>query len=325
MMLDIIQIFSITPETGYTIDTFTDNGTDKASELTDNKYTLTDIQADHTISVTFKKIQYQITATAGDGGSITDPGETMWDAGAAPVYEITADQGYEIDTFTVSTDAKAALDADNRYTFPPLSSDAAISITFKTASPVMTVEPAYHNIPATAGTAVFTITIENTDTITWTASLNPNTPWLTIIPGDGSNILTVSCAANTGYARTGIITFAIWGMLESSQTVEIRQAAIISTPGDVDQNGAIDLRDAILALKAAAGMGTDIISPDADVNKDGKIGLEEAIYVLRSISSSPSKPDSAPVISQITPTGGPASVSTAVTITGSPDNPHPWK
>ncbi|MDM8522510.1 right-handed parallel beta-helix repeat-containing protein [Desulfococcaceae bacterium HSG8] len=46
--------WEITPDSGYEVDTLTDNGEDNKSELISNQYTLTDIRANHTIVVTFK-------------------------------------------------------------------------------------------------------------------------------------------------------------------------------------------------------------------------------------------------------------------------------
>lgn len=50
-------------------------------------------------------------------------------------------------------------------------------------------------------------------------------------------------------------------------------------PGDVNGDGAINLADAIAALKTAAGL-PDAVIRQADVNNDQKIGLEEAVFVL---------------------------------------------
>ena len=54
--------------------------------------------------------------------------------------------------------------------------------------------------------------------------------------------------------------------------------------GDVDGDGDVDLGDAILALKVAAGLSPEGINLNADVNGDGKIGLAEFIYILQYIA-----------------------------------------
>jgi subtilase family serine protease len=51
--------------------------------------------------------------------------------------------------------------------------------------------------------------------------------------------------------------------------------------GDIDNNGVIDLNDAILYLETLTQTGEDTLYLDADLNGDGKLGLEELIYVLQ--------------------------------------------
>jgi len=51
-------------------------------------------------------------------------------------------------------------------------------------------------------------------------------------------------------------------------------------PGDLNNDNAVNLSDAILALRAVGGLVSEAM-PEADVNGDGRIGLAEAIYILR--------------------------------------------
>ncbi len=58
------------------------------------------------------------------------------------------------------------------------------------------------------------------------------------------------------------------------------------TPGDINGNDAVDLADAVLALRSLTGMDDGNLIPNyansgADVNGDGKIGLEEVIHILK--------------------------------------------
>jgi hypothetical protein len=55
-------------------------------------------------------------------------------------------------------------------------------------------------------------------------------------------------------------------------------------PGDVNNDGVLDLDDAVLALQIAAGISTGEIFPETDVNGDEKIGIAEAVYVLEKIT-----------------------------------------
>ena len=59
--------------------------------------------------------------------------------------------------------------------------------------------------------------------------------------------------------------------------------------GDLNGDGVVNLADAILALKVAAGkdsvgIRTDFASCGADVNCDGQIGVAEAIYILQYVA-----------------------------------------
>ncbi|MEE4355185.1 MAG: dockerin type I repeat-containing protein [Desulfococcaceae bacterium] len=54
-------------------------------------------------------------------------------------------------------------------------------------------------------------------------------------------------------------------------------------PGDVNGDGTVDLKDAIISLQIVAGMSPDNVKLAADINNDKKIGVEEAICILRKI------------------------------------------
>ncbi len=92
----------------------------------------------------------------------------------------------------------------------------------------------------------------------------------------------MSYTSNPGDARTGKIIVTATGVVNASQSVEVKQNKVVR--GDVDGNGVIDLRDAILVLKVLTGTASaDNISVFADVNGDGKIGIEDLIYILRAV------------------------------------------
>ncbi len=55
-------------------------------------------------------------------------------------------------------------------------------------------------------------------------------------------------------------------------------------PGDADQNGTIDLRDAILILKVVSGISAGSVNTGSDVNRDGKAGMENVVYVLQHVA-----------------------------------------
>lgn len=71
---------------------------------TSKTYTLTNVQADHTVEATFKAVQvvrYTITALAGPGGTMDPSGIFVVDAGTDILFAIAPDPGFEIDTIKV--------------------------------------------------------------------------------------------------------------------------------------------------------------------------------------------------------------------------------
>lgn len=54
--------------------------------------------------------------------------------------------------------------------------------------------------------------------------------------------------------------------------------------GDINQDGKVDLADAILVLQVITGKTPTNISKGADINRDNKLGLQEVMYILRKMS-----------------------------------------
>jgi len=74
--------------------------------------------------------------------------------------------------------------------------------------------------------------------------------------------------------------------LTADQTDQNYTGTVTTTvmPGDVNENGKVDLEDAILALRVVAGINPAVSIALADVNNDGNICLEEVIYVLQTVA-----------------------------------------
>ncbi|WP_129689589.1 S8 family serine peptidase [Gottfriedia acidiceleris] len=122
------QTFTVTPNKGYEVATFTVDGVN--ANLTNNSYTFTNVTKDHTINVTFKKIVYTIVASAEGNGTISPSGILSVDEGANQTFKITPDKGnYEVATFKV--DGVAAQLTNNTYTFTNITKNHTISVTFK--------------------------------------------------------------------------------------------------------------------------------------------------------------------------------------------------
>ncbi|SHJ02657.1 PKD domain-containing protein [Pseudozobellia thermophila] len=92
------QVFLITPDLGYAIQNVLVDGVSQGAL---ESYTFNEVSEDHTIEAVFVEIPNSITATAGDGGSISPEGALFFDGGEDQVFTATADEGYEFDYFIV--------------------------------------------------------------------------------------------------------------------------------------------------------------------------------------------------------------------------------
>ena len=60
--------------------------------------------------------------------------------------------------------------------------------------------------------------------------------------------------------------------------------ALTHRKGDLNQDGEVDMTDAVLVFQIIGGMNPDGIDWKADVNGDGRIGMPEAVYILQVVS-----------------------------------------
>lgn len=73
---------------------------------------------------------FTVTATAGQGGTISPSGTVEVVTGHSQVFTVAADEGYEVETVTVDG-AAAQLAADGTYTFENVTADHTIEVAFK--------------------------------------------------------------------------------------------------------------------------------------------------------------------------------------------------
>lgn len=135
---DVVTI-SVSANDGYEVDTFTVS-TDAAAVLSaEGTYTLT-VTADTTVSATFKEVveptgTYTVTLDYNaEQGSVTlNPKKDAYIGGEEVTLTVLANEGYAVDTFTVSSDATAALNEVGNYTLT-VWENTTVSVTFKTAT-----------------------------------------------------------------------------------------------------------------------------------------------------------------------------------------------
>ncbi len=91
------------------------------------------------------------------------------------------------------------------------------------------------------------------------------------------------------YARTeDWCGFSLFTMpdddIDNNAPRKLKITLLSDLTGDIDGDMILNLSDAILVLKLAAGLGPDVVNVNADVNKDGKIGLAEVVYLLQHVA-----------------------------------------
>ena len=141
--------------------------------------------------------EYTITASAGEGGSISDEGDTVVTEGESKTYTITADDGYKIADVIVNGESVGAVDT---YTFENVSADAAIEAVFEFSNYT---EAAPFNFPTEENGEAVTLEAEHaTELINSNDSdSDPNWP-LAISSGDwASGGEFVNCLAFNDYIK----------------------------------------------------------------------------------------------------------------------------
>jgi hypothetical protein len=109
-------------------------------------YTFENVEANHTIAVTFKPTFVGVMASAGPGGTINPSGLAKVSPGASLTFSITADAGYAISDVLVDGSSVGRV---NSYTFNNIQTGHTIEATFGRA---ITVAPYYPLVPGTQWT-----------------------------------------------------------------------------------------------------------------------------------------------------------------------------
>ena len=123
--------FYVTPDNCHTVGTVTVNGTEVALDA-NNSYTIHNVTTGQNVNVTFSLITYTITATAGNGGSITPAGNTTVNCGENQTYTIAAADGYTIEDVLVDGQSVGAVTS---YTFSNVTEGHSINATFSLIPP----------------------------------------------------------------------------------------------------------------------------------------------------------------------------------------------
>ena len=162
--------FTITPDAGYSIADVTIDGTSIGAVAT---YTFPALTAAHTIAATFAANAYTITATAGNGGTISPAGASTVAYNGDKTYTISANTGYHVSGVFVDG---VSVGAVTSYTFTGVTANHEIYAAFEANEYTVTVnQPAHGTI--TPGT---------------TTVLYGATPSFVVTPATGYNVSAIT-------------------------------------------------------------------------------------------------------------------------------------
>ncbi|MGD9972821.1 MAG: PKD domain-containing protein [Desulfatirhabdiaceae bacterium] len=101
--------------------------------------------------------------------------------------------------------------------------------------------------------------------------------------GETGNVQNPAHRYNSGGSYT--VSLTVTGPGGSDEKIRVDCIVVSSgVRGDMNNDGDVDLNDALLPLQVLAGHGPSGMSLAADVDGDGKIGMAEVIYVLQHIA-----------------------------------------
>lgn len=212
------QNFTITPNPGYIIDYVTDNTIDVTASVSNNVYTLTNIQQDHVIFVAFTQdasLTYTLTATTDGNGTITPANATV-NGGATQVFTIVPNSGYIIDYVTDNTMDVTANVNNSTYTLNNISNNHDIYVAFtQSGAPTDT----YTVSVATDGHATATpsnSTVNAGDNLTIT--ITPDADYHILTVTDNGTDVTANVGNNAYILNNIVANHVIYVTCESNTT-----------------------------------------------------------------------------------------------------------
>ena len=121
----------IVPDDEHFLESLTVNGEDVTSDVTDGQYTITSVESDTEVTVTFAaKPYYDVTVTASAGGTALVGSESvMW--GSGTTVTLTANEGHELTSVTVNGEDKTADLVDGVLTLNDIKENKTVVATFQ--------------------------------------------------------------------------------------------------------------------------------------------------------------------------------------------------
>ena len=135
------RTFTFTPDTGYEIATLMYQGSDVKTQLINNQFTIPAVTANGILSITFRKITFEITIEVSSGGEIQENTVNLnngtkltADYNSTKTFVFVLSPDYEIATVIYGgLDVKSQL-SNNQFTTPAITTNNILSVTFKKIS-----------------------------------------------------------------------------------------------------------------------------------------------------------------------------------------------
>ena len=280
------QTFTIVPNSGYEIDYVTDNAIDVTASVQNNSYTLTNINADHTIFVAFVSTTpqvetYTLTATTDGNGTVTPTNVTV-NAGDNQTFTITPNAGYEINYVMDNAVDVTASVQNNSYTLTNIMANHSIFVAFAQTTPQV---DTYTLTATTDGNGTVTpanITVNAGDNQTFTITPNANYELLSLTD-NGTDV--TSAVANNTYTLTNIQSdHALYATFqETTIPVETYTVTVV-----IDGNNDNDVTVTPMNATVNAGDNLDIIiAPEPGYELSGLTDNGNQVDIYSSVVYSP--------------------------------------
>ena len=197
--------YTITPSTGFVLDTLFVNG-NKVDSI--SSYTFDTVRINKTIFAKFKVKTFVITATAGAGGSINPSGTNIVKYDSSIKYTITPNAGFVLDTLFVNG---SKVDSISSYTFDTVTINKTIFAKFKVQTFTITSSAGTGGSISPIGTSSVKYDSSLKYTITPDAGFVIDTIFVDSIPVDSISSYTFDSVRinKTIFAKFKVKTFAI--------------------------------------------------------------------------------------------------------------------
>ena len=121
--------FYATPDDGYQVNNWSVDGVVDETQSSAAEYTLSDVTANHTVSVTFS-LGLIVTGQAGLNGSISPDGDQIVSSGDDITFDAMPDDGYVVNSWSVDGVLDSTQTGASEYTLANVTANHVVSVTF---------------------------------------------------------------------------------------------------------------------------------------------------------------------------------------------------